>query len=126
MMRWAMIAALMYCGFAQAQSAAPPPRLVLVIAIDQFRGDFLQRYQQHFVPGGFNLLLRQGAKLGSDHGSPWFYDRHVPLVFLGPGIRAGTYHNDVRIVDLAPTLAVLLGIERTASAQGRVLVEILR
>jgi hypothetical protein len=47
---------LLVAGLAQAQTPEPP-RLVVVIAIDQFRGDFLQRYQQHFVAGGFNLKV---------------------------------------------------------------------
>jgi len=37
------------------------PRLVVVISIDQFRADYLQRFRRFFGPGGFNLLLREGA-----------------------------------------------------------------
>src|SRR4051794_31854815 len=45
-------------------SAAPAPAspaLVVVIAVDQFRADYLSRFRGHFVPGGINLLLEQGA-----------------------------------------------------------------
>jgi|tagenome__1003787_1003787.scaffolds.fasta_scaffold20963275_2 predicted AlkP superfamily pyrophosphatase or phosphodiesterase len=41
--------------------AAARPRLVVVISIDQFRADYLQRFSKYFGSGGFNLLLRQGA-----------------------------------------------------------------
>jgi hypothetical protein len=44
------------------------------------------------------------------HGSPYYYDRHVPLVFMGPGIAPGLSEERARTVDLAPTLAVLLGV----------------
>lgn len=41
--------------------SAATPSLVVVITIDQFRGDYFARYREHFGPGGFNLLLEQGA-----------------------------------------------------------------
>ena len=47
--------------------AAEPPALVVVISIDQFRADYLARFRQHFSPGGFNLLLDQGANFVDCH-----------------------------------------------------------
>jgi hypothetical protein len=37
------------------------PKLVVVIVIDQFRGDYLERYRDQFGDGGFRLLLDHGA-----------------------------------------------------------------
>lgn len=37
------------------------PKLILILVIDQFRYDYLVRYRQQFVEGGFNLLLKGGA-----------------------------------------------------------------
>ena len=37
------------------------PRLVVVIVIDQFRGDYLERYREQFGEGGFRLFLDHGA-----------------------------------------------------------------
>jgi predicted AlkP superfamily pyrophosphatase or phosphodiesterase len=37
------------------------PKLVLIVVIDQFRYDYLERFQPQFVEGGFNLLLKSGA-----------------------------------------------------------------
>ena len=37
------------------------PKLVVVIIIDQFRGDYLERYRGLFGEGGFRLLLDHGA-----------------------------------------------------------------
>jgi predicted AlkP superfamily pyrophosphatase or phosphodiesterase len=52
------------------------------------------------------------------HGSPYYYDRHVPLVFMGPGIRPGTSADRAATVDLAPTLAELLGVPVPAGIDG--------
>ena len=37
------------------------PKLIVVITIDQFRGDYLERYRDQFDQGGFRLLLDHGA-----------------------------------------------------------------
>src|SRR3984957_7864734 len=37
------------------------PKLVVVIVIDQFRGDYLERYRDQFSEGGFKLFLDHGA-----------------------------------------------------------------
>ena len=44
-----------------------PPRLVVVIVIDQFRYDYLERFRNHFSEGGFNLLLASGANFINGH-----------------------------------------------------------
>jgi predicted AlkP superfamily pyrophosphatase or phosphodiesterase len=37
------------------------PKLIVVIVIDQFRGDYLERYRDQFGDGGFRLFLDHGA-----------------------------------------------------------------
>jgi len=37
------------------------PRLIVVIVIDQFRADYLERFREQFGEGGFRLLLDKGA-----------------------------------------------------------------
>ena len=63
---------------------------------------------------------------GTTHSSPFDYDAHVPLLFLGPQVRAGRYHRNVAINDVAPTLATLLDVETPSGSVGRVLDEMLR
>jgi predicted AlkP superfamily pyrophosphatase or phosphodiesterase len=46
---------------------------------------------------------------GATHGSPYDQDAHVPIIFYGPGTRPGRYTAFARTVDIAPTLAALLG-----------------
>jgi predicted AlkP superfamily pyrophosphatase or phosphodiesterase len=65
------------------------------------------------------------AASGTTHGTPYAYDAHIPLVFMGPGIRPGRYDATVALNDLAPTVATLLAIETPSGSQGRVLHEIL-
>src|SRR5579864_6970400 len=37
------------------------PKLIVVITIDQFRGDYLDRYRDEFGEGGFRIFLDHGA-----------------------------------------------------------------
>src|SRR6266849_471772 len=46
-------------AFASAYNARP--KLVVVIVIDQFRGDYLERYRDQFGGGGFRFFLDRGA-----------------------------------------------------------------
>jgi predicted AlkP superfamily pyrophosphatase or phosphodiesterase len=59
------------------------------------------------------------------HGSPWRYDTHVPIIFKGPSIGPKTVHRLVHPVDVAPTMAALLGITPPGAAQGSTLKEVL-
>jgi hypothetical protein len=66
-----------------------------------------------------------GPSKGTDHASPYTYDTHVPLAFYGLPFRPGTYSTHAEPVDLAATLASLLGINAPTHAVGRVLTEAL-
>jgi hypothetical protein len=61
--------------------------------------------------------------IATTHGSPFIYDSHIPLIFAGPGIRAGTYYQSVVPFDIAPTISNLLGIEFPSGSTGRILSE---
>jgi predicted AlkP superfamily pyrophosphatase or phosphodiesterase len=58
---------------------------------------------------------------GTTHGSPYWYDRHVPMIFMGRGIPAGRIASRVSTVDFAPTIAALLGVRPPRGVDGRVL-----
>lgn len=66
-----------------------------------------------------------GSPRGTDHASPYNYDTHVPLAFYGLPFQGGTYRTNVEPVDLATTLASLLGINAPTHSVGRVLTEAL-
>jgi len=44
------------------------------------------------------------------HGSPYEYDRYVPLLFMGMGVKNSTSNAVAYTVDVAPTLAKLANI----------------
>ncbi len=73
------------------------------------------------VPAPYTI----GEVSGTDHASPFHYDTHVPLAFYGLAFRTGTYRTHAEPVDLAVTLASLLGINAPSHAVGRVLTEAL-
>ena len=60
---------------------------------------------------------------GVSYGSLYNYDVRVPLSFYGPSFRAGAYEAPVESVDVAPTLARVLGLSVPSSSVGRVLGE---
>jgi len=71
------------------------------------------------VPAPFTI----GGLKGTDHGTPYSYDTHVPLAFYGLPFQLGTFRTHCEPVDLAVTLASLLGINAPTHAVGRVLTE---
>jgi predicted AlkP superfamily pyrophosphatase or phosphodiesterase len=64
------------------------------------------------------------GELGTTHGSPYIYDAHVPLIFMGRGIKPGMYSGRVVQNDIAPTLASILGVDFPSGSSGRILSEI--
>ena len=49
----------------RSQVYAGKPKLIVIVVIDQFRGDYLDRYRKDFKGRGFRLFMDQGA---------WFTD----------------------------------------------------
>ena len=72
------------------------------------------------------FLLGAPDSNASTHGSPYGYDTHVPVLFLGPWFQPGEYARQAAIVDIVPTLAHLLGINTPSGSEGRTLTEVLR
>jgi predicted AlkP superfamily pyrophosphatase or phosphodiesterase len=70
-------------------------------------------------------FLFDKGPIAAMHGSPWRYDTHVPIIIMGSGIQAKTVHRRVHPVDVAPTIAALLGMTSPSSAQGLPLEEVL-
>jgi len=63
---------------------------------------------------------------GTGHGSSYEYDRHVPVVFMGSQVKAGTYEGDTGPEDIAPTLGLLLGIDYPLQDARRRLTEMIQ
>jgi len=88
---------------------------------------FATLYHNSFHPergGDLAIQPARGCLLsiythGTSHGSPYDYDRAIPLVFFGRGVEAGVVTGAAATVDIAPTLARELGIAAPAGLDGR-------
>lgn len=103
-------------------AAAPPSGLV-----DEWT--LLERAKASFHPqrsGDLIVLLEPYISLyptpknpdtdyTSSHGSAWSYDRRVPIVFWWNGVHGFEQPTAVETVDIAPTLANLIGLQVPAS-----------
>ncbi|HJW98765.1 MAG TPA: alkaline phosphatase family protein [Terriglobales bacterium] len=60
---------LIFCLLSHAFPSAYQnrPKLIVVIIIDQFRADYLERYYDRFGEGGFRLLMDHGANFSDCH-----------------------------------------------------------
>jgi len=118
-----------------ARAVRELPHVYRVYTRSQLRtGSLLDDFVDRRVRAGFNA--RRGSDLfivaepywlfeqaGTSHGTPYNYDAHVPLIFMGPGIKPGHYDMKVAVNDGAPTLATMLEVETPSGAAGRVLYE---
>ncbi|MGC8741133.1 MAG: alkaline phosphatase family protein [Candidatus Sumerlaeaceae bacterium] len=113
-----------YCVFTYDQIAKgqlPQGRVAELVynGFDPKRsGDVIVILDPGWLPGS-------GYK-GTSHGSPWTYDTHIPLLFVGKYIVPGVYTNRADAKDIAPTFSFLLGINPPNCSRGRILGEILQ
>jgi predicted AlkP superfamily pyrophosphatase or phosphodiesterase len=68
----------------------------------------------------------QRSEIGTTHSTPYSYDTHVPVIFYGADVAAGSYANPSSPSDIAPTLSSLLGIEPPSNTVGRILTEAIK
>jgi arylsulfatase A-like enzyme len=61
---------------------------------------------------------------GTTHGSPHAYDTHIPLVWMGWGIKHGSTNRTTSMTDIAPTLAGLLHIQMPNGCVGQPIEEV--
>jgi arylsulfatase A-like enzyme len=83
--------------------AAPPGRTALVFV----------RQEPRVV-----LVEKKHLGHGTDHGSVYSYDRRVPFIIAGPGVKRGPSPIPVDVRDVAPTLAYLLGVPPPDACEG--------
>jgi predicted AlkP superfamily pyrophosphatase or phosphodiesterase len=81
--------------------------------------------------GGWYVMISPGmyeltSTRGTNHFSPYSYDRHVPLAFFGSPFVPGTYHDRVAPVDIAATFASLLRVNQPSACVGHVLTEAIK
>jgi arylsulfatase A-like enzyme len=95
--------------------------------------DELANRWRRTLPSGFgwlvcavpmeNYIWDQG-RLTAQHGNAQAPDVGIPIAFVVPGVRPSTVRRVVRSVDIAPTLAALLGVTPSEVLDGVVLPEL--
>jgi type I phosphodiesterase/nucleotide pyrophosphatase len=94
--------------------------------IDLFRNSFFASRSPHLM-----VLLKRYTYVstnvgGTGHGTAHEYDRHVPIVWMGPAIPHGRYDALAGPEDIAPTLAKMLDIPFPVESDARLLTELLK
>ncbi|MGM9479360.1 alkaline phosphatase PafA [Pedobacter sp. GSP4] len=96
----------------------------------------LQETQKKMITNGYNARRSgdiyyvlnpnwfNGGSTGTTHGNWNPYDSHIPLVFMGWGIKAGATNKMHYMTDIAPTLAALLHIQTPNGTVGEPITEI--
>lgn len=97
----------------------PVSQAVLANFHEDRSGDIYVVFEPHWFVADFDGLSVTGS-----HGSPWAYDTHVPLIWMGPEITPGKIARRVETVDVAPTIATYLGIRFPSGTRGNPLDEI--
>jgi predicted AlkP superfamily pyrophosphatase or phosphodiesterase len=107
-------------------TAAPPPKATPpdeISVAERMRrsaypgrvGDILVAFQPYLTPAS------AGASYVASHGSPWNYDRRVPVLFWWKGAGARERVLPIETVDIAPTLAAVTGVTPPPDLDGRCL-----
>lgn len=95
----------------------------------------IERVRENYYParsGDLYVVLKKditpiATARGSvaTHGSPWDYDRRVPILFWRPGMAALPVERPVETVDIMPTLAAQIGLPiPKSSVDGKCLTEV--
>ncbi|PST84287.1 alkaline phosphatase family protein [Pedobacter yulinensis] len=71
-------------------------------------------------PGWFS-----GSAIGTNHGTYSPYDTHIPLVFMGWGVKHGSTNRETYMTDIAPTVAAFLRIQMPNGTIGTPIGEVL-
>jgi hypothetical protein len=96
---------------------------------------FRQMFRQSFHPDrapDIAILYKENilvldSRYGTTHGTPYGYDTHVPVILWGAGVGASTepITEHIRTIDVAPTLAALLGLTPPSQIDGVILLDVI-
>jgi predicted AlkP superfamily pyrophosphatase or phosphodiesterase len=81
--------------------------------------------------GAVQIILKPGwyagrGTTGTTHGTWNPYDSHIPLVFMGWGVRHGHLNRETHMTDIAATVAALLHIQAPNGCIGKPIPEVLK
>jgi predicted AlkP superfamily pyrophosphatase or phosphodiesterase len=79
--------------------------------------------------GDFQIVPEPGyiaGPIAANHGSPYAYDSHIPLLFYGWKIKPGQTFRKTSVADTAPTIAAMLSILEPSGNVGVIIEEALK
>jgi predicted AlkP superfamily pyrophosphatase or phosphodiesterase len=97
--------------------------------------DKIARRWLHAIPPDLGvelvITLDEGSQWGrtggsATHGTPSDADTHVAMLFYGSPFKPGKYSQESRVVDIAPTLAHVLGVSPVEKLDGKALTAIFK
>src|SRR5262245_51805369 len=122
------------CASATAPGPAthPQPTTESRPAGNSLRAQWLEMFARAYFPGRSGQVLvvpKEGRYVVSrdplyffEHGSPWEYDTHIPLLLYGgPFVRPGQYNEPAIQQDVTATLGAIIGASPLPTYTGRVL-----
>ena len=99
-----------------------------LVKADTVHDVIAMRWLHMFAPGGTVRFVTTLDRFNYDagvrqatHGTPWDQDAWVPVIFWGAPFKPGKYPERARVVDMAPTLADVLGVKPLEKLDGVVL-----
>lgn len=78
------------------------------------------------VAFSYNPAWMEYMAKGTTHGASYSYDTHVPVIFYGAGISKGSSVHRVNVVDIAPTVSMMLHMSFPNGTTGKPLEELFK
>ncbi|WP_443946284.1 alkaline phosphatase PafA [Pedobacter sp. AW1-32] len=106
------------------------------VDISKISQSTMQEIQKKMITNGYNARRSgdiyyvldpnwfNGGSTGTTHGNWNPYDSHIPLVFMGWGIKSGATNKTHYMTDIAPTIAALLHIQMPNGCVGEPITEV--
>jgi len=95
----------------------------------EFKEMFIKGFN-HKLAGDVQVIYRSGyfngGATGTTHGSMYPYDSHIPLLFMGWGVKPGQTQRKVYMSDIAGTLAAILKVQMPSGNVGTVIHEVVK
>lgn len=96
----------------------------------EYKEMFLKGYSQK-LGGDVQVVYNSGYfftsnPTGSTHGSMYPYDSHIPLLWMGWGVKQGLSYRKVYMSDIAATLAAILKLQMPSGNVGSVIEEVIK
>ncbi len=95
----------------------------------EFKEMFLKGFNTK-LGGDIQVVYRPGYffgnATGTTHGSMYPYDSHIPLLWMGWGVKQGVSYRKVYMSDIAGTVAAMLKIQMPSGNVGTVIHELIK